>query len=134
MTPARASSTRSASSGDTGSTHQGCCRTPKSSRTSCRPPHPGTDDSQPSGGDPVTTELETNKDIVRAFIAAWNGRRFGDFDQLMGEDAVLSVGGTTVPCNPAATRGIAQEWTTAFPDWQFDPSVLVAEGDLVVAH
>jgi predicted ester cyclase len=39
-----------------------------------------------------------------------------------------------VPCNPAATRGIAREWTTAFPDWRFELTSVVAEGDHVVAH
>lgn len=35
---------------------------------------------------------------------------------------------------PAGTRAIAEEWTTAFPDWRFDLLRLVAEGDQVAAH
>jgi predicted ester cyclase len=82
----------------------------------------------------MTTELDTNKDIVRTFVAAWNERDFGRFDSLMGDGATLSVSGVTVPCDPAATRDIARDWTTAFPDWQFDLRAIVAERDLVVAH
>ena len=82
----------------------------------------------------MTSELQTNKQIVRAFAAAWNERDFGRFDSLMADDANLTVGGATFPCDPAATRAIARAWTTAFPDWQFDLLALVAEGDLVAAH
>jgi predicted ester cyclase len=42
------------------------------------------------------------------------------------------VGGVT--CGGGATRAIAEEWTTAFPDWRFDLLSLLAEGDRVVAH
>src|SRR5204862_4247008 len=59
---------------------------------------------------------------------------FDRFDVLMGADAVLHIGGGDVPCDPAGTRAIAAEWTTAFPDWRFELLALVAEGDLVVAH
>jgi predicted ester cyclase len=82
----------------------------------------------------MTTGPLANKDLVRAFIAAWNDRDFSRFDDLMGEAAVLHVGGTAVPCDPAGTRAIAEEWTTAFPDWKFDLLRLVAEGDQAVAH
>lgn len=82
----------------------------------------------------MTVTTETNKNVVRAFVAAWNDRDFGAFDGLMGEGAVLTVGGRTVPCDPAGTRAIAEEWTTAFPDWRFDLLALVADDDLVAAH
>ena len=82
----------------------------------------------------MTNTSETNKSVVRAFVAAWNDRDFDAFDRLMGEGAVLRVGGETVPCDPAGTRAIAEAWTTAFPDWRFDLRTLVAEGDLVAAH
>ncbi len=82
----------------------------------------------------MTSTLEANKDVVRAFVAAWNDRDFAAFDRLMGEDAVLTVSGQVVPCDPAGTRTIAVDWTTAFPDWRFDLRELVADGDLVAAH
>jgi steroid delta-isomerase-like uncharacterized protein len=82
----------------------------------------------------VTDTSETNKNVVRAFVAAWNDRDFEAFDRLMGEGAVLAVGGQTVSCDPAGTRAIADEWTTAFPDWRFDLRALIAEDDLVAAH
>jgi steroid delta-isomerase-like uncharacterized protein len=82
----------------------------------------------------VTSHLDANKNIVRAFVAAWNERDFDRFDILMADDAVLAVGGMSVPCNPAGTRAIATEWTAAFPDWQFELLGLIAEGDRVVAH
>jgi steroid delta-isomerase-like uncharacterized protein len=82
----------------------------------------------------VTADLDGNKDIVRAFVAAWNERDFERFDDLMAGDAVLGVSGMIVSCNPAATRAIAHEWTTAFPDWQFELQTLIAEGEVVVAH
>jgi predicted ester cyclase len=82
----------------------------------------------------MTTELDASKDIVRAFVGAWNERRFDRFDSLMAEGAVLRIGGGVVPCDPAGTRAIAEEWTRAFPDWRFDLQRLVAEGDVVVAH
>jgi steroid delta-isomerase-like uncharacterized protein len=83
---------------------------------------------------PVTPELDRNKQIVRSFVAAWNERDFDRFDALMADGAVLEVSGVTVPCDPAGTRAIAEQWTTAFPDWRFDLLVLVADGDLVAAH
>lgn len=82
----------------------------------------------------TTTDLDANKDIIRAFVAAWNHRDSGRFDTLMGEGAILHVGGMNVPCDPRGTRAIAEEWTTAFPDWRFELLGLVAEGDRVVAH
>jgi predicted ester cyclase len=82
----------------------------------------------------VTVHLDANKRVVREFVAAWNDRDFDRFDTIMGDHAVLAVGGGTVPCTPAGTRAIADEWTSAFPDWRFDLRALVAEGDLVVAH
>jgi C-1 hydroxylase len=82
----------------------------------------------------MTTDLDSNKELVRAFIAAWNVREFDRFDDLMADTAVLNIGGATVPCDPAGTRAIAQQWTAAFPDWRFDLLGLVAEGDRVVAH
>jgi steroid delta-isomerase-like uncharacterized protein len=82
----------------------------------------------------VTTDLDTNKNLVRAFVAAWNERDFDRFDTLMADDAVLSVSGMRISCNPAGTRAIATEWTAAFPDWQFELLDLIAEGDRVVAH
>jgi predicted ester cyclase len=81
----------------------------------------------------VSTESE-NKHIIRAFVAAWNDRDFTGFDNIMGEGAVLNIGGGTLPCDPAGTRAIAATWTTAFPDWRFDVRQLIGEGDLVVAH
>lgn len=80
------------------------------------------------------TDLDANKDIVRGFIAAWNDRDFDRFDTLMGDGAILSVGGMKVPCDPKGTRAIAEEWTSAFPDWRFELLGLVAEDDRVVAH
>ena len=82
----------------------------------------------------MLSPLDTNKDLVHAFVAAWNDRDFDAFDQLMGADAVLHVGGLDVSCSPAGTRAIALEWTAAFPDWKFDLLGVVAEDNLVVAH
>jgi predicted ester cyclase len=82
----------------------------------------------------MITQLDTNKNLVRAFVAAWNDRRFEQFDELMGGAATLHIGGADVPCDPAGTRAIAEQWTSAFPDWKFDLLSLVAEGDRVVAH
>lgn len=77
----------------------------------------------------------SSKTIVDAFIAAWNERDFARFDEIMGADAVLHIGGGHMSCSPAATRAIAKEWTTAFPDWQFElQQPLIADGDRVVAH
>ena len=82
----------------------------------------------------MTTDLDANKSLVRSFVAAWNDRDFDRFDTIMGDGAVLELGGETVPCNPGGTRAIANEWTTAFPDWRFELRAVIAEGDLVVAH
>ena len=79
-------------------------------------------------------QLEANKAVVRSFVDAWNSRDFDRFQALMGEHAVLRIGGAVVPCNPSGTRAIAEQWTTAFPDWRFDLCALIAEGDRVVAH
>jgi steroid delta-isomerase-like uncharacterized protein len=77
--------------------------------------------------------LEANKAVVRSFVAAWNDRTFDRFDDLMAEDATLTVGGSTISCAPAATRAIAEHWVSGFPDYRFDVIHLVAEGDLVAA-
>jgi steroid delta-isomerase-like uncharacterized protein len=82
----------------------------------------------------MSDAVDANKAAVRSFIDAWNTRDFDRFDALMAEDAVLHVGGGAVSCDPPGTRAIAEEWTTAFPDWQFELLALVAEGDRVVAH
>jgi predicted ester cyclase len=82
----------------------------------------------------MTTDLDANKRLVRSFVAAWNDRDFDRFDTLMGDQAVLAVGGQTIPCNPPGTRAVAREWTTAFPDWRFELRAVIAEDDLVVAH
>ena len=79
-------------------------------------------------------QLAANKAIVRAFIDAWNTRDFDRFDVLMGDDAVLRIGGAVIPCDPKGTRSIAAEWTSAFPDWRFELLALIAERDRVVAH
>src|SRR6201996_6143206 len=79
-------------------------------------------------------DLEANKALVRSFVEAWNTRDFDRFDALMGEGAVLHIGADQIPCDPAGTRAIAEEWTSAFPDWRFELLRLVAEGPLVVAH
>ena len=81
--------------------------------------------------DPV---LEANKAVVQSFVEAWNSRDFDRFDALMAGDAVLHVGDLELSCSPDGTRAIAEEWTTAFPDWRFELLGLVAEGDRVVAH
>ena len=83
---------------------------------------------------PAAAQLEANKAVIRSFVDAWNSRDFSRFQALMGQDAMLRIGGGAVPCNPADTRAIAQEWTTAFPDWHFDLRALIAKGDRVVAH
>ena len=82
----------------------------------------------------MTNESEANKRLVRSFVDAWNERDFERFDTIMGDGAVLEVGGQTIGCDPAGTRAIAAEWTTAFPDWRFDLRTLIAENDLVAAH
>jgi steroid delta-isomerase-like uncharacterized protein len=87
-----------------------------------------------TAGSPAAAQLEANKAVVRSFADAWNSRDFGRFQTLMGEGAVLRIGGGVVPCDPAGTRAIAEQWTTAFPDWRFDLLALIAEGDRVVAH
>ena len=83
---------------------------------------------------PGAAQLAANKAVVRSFVDAWNSRDFGRFQTLMGEGAVLRIGGVVVPCDPAGTRAIAEAWTTAFTDWRFDLRALIAEGDRVVAH
>lgn len=80
------------------------------------------------------SRLAANKAAVRSFIEAWNTRDFDRFDALMAGDAVLRIAGGVVPCDPAGTRAIAEEWTAAFPDWRFDLLALIGEADLVVAH
>ena len=63
----------------------------------------------------MTNDLDTNKNIVRAFVAAWNERDFDQFVTLMAGDATLAVSGMRVRCDPKGTRVIAEEWMPAFP-------------------
>ena len=90
--------------------------------------------TDPGAGKDSTGKDGANKDLVRAFVTAWNDRDFSRFDDLMGDGAVLHVGGADVSCDPPGTRAIAEQWTRAFPDWRFDLLSLVAEGDRVAAH
>jgi C-1 hydroxylase len=80
------------------------------------------------------TDIDANKAVIRSFIDAWNTRDLDRFAVLMSVDAVLHIGGGDVSCNPAETRALAEEWTTAFPDWRFELLELIAERDRVVAH
>ena len=75
-----------------------------------------------------------NKEIVRAFVEAWNSKDLDRFDDLMSEDCRLTVGGNTVSCSPASTRAIAEHWLAGFPDYRFELLDLIAEGDKVVAR
>ena len=77
--------------------------------------------------------VEANKQVVRSFVEAWNKKDFDRFNDLMGPDAILTVGGATIGCSPAATRAIAEHWTAGFPDYRFDLIHLVAEDDMVAA-
>src|SRR5262245_3077909 len=77
---------------------------------------------------------EANKEVVRAFVDAWNEQDFDRFDDLMAESCQLSVGGATIGCGPAATRAIAEHWLAGFPDYRFELLDLIAEGDRVVAR
>src|SRR5262245_65446061 len=61
--------------------------------------------------------LDANKAVVRSFVAAWNEKDFDRFDGLMAEDAILTVGGSTISCSPAATRAIAGHWVRGFPGY-----------------
>lgn len=78
--------------------------------------------------------LAANKGLIQSFIDAWNTRDFDRFDSLMAPGAVLHIAGAEVPCDPDGTRAIAEEWTTAFPDWRFSLQSVIAEGERVVAH
>jgi hypothetical protein len=49
--------------------------------------------------------------------SSWNTRDFDRFADLMADGAILHIDGGDVPCDPAGTRAIAEEWTMAFPDW-----------------
>jgi hypothetical protein len=72
--------------------------------------------------------------LFERFLGPGNTRDFDRFDVLMGDAAVLRIGGAVIPCDPQGTRSIAAEWTSAFPDWRFELLALIAEGDRVVAH
>jgi C-1 hydroxylase len=77
---------------------------------------------------------ERNKTVVRSFVEAWNTKDLIRFDDLMAADARLTVAGMTIPCDPAATRAIAEHWLAGFPDYTFHLSHLIAEDDLVAAR
>jgi steroid delta-isomerase-like uncharacterized protein len=77
---------------------------------------------------------DENKEIVRAFVDAWNTRDLPRFDDLMAESCRLTVGPATVSCSPSATRAIVERWLAAFPDYRFELLDLISEGDKVVAR
>ena len=52
--------------------------------------------------------------MVRAFVDAWNAKAFDRFDDLMADDARLTVGGATIDCSGPATRSIAEHWIGGF--------------------
>jgi len=76
----------------------------------------------------------SNKSVVQSFVEAWNTRDLGRFDDLMADDARLTVGGATMSCSPIATRAIAEHWLDGFPDYRFELLQLIADGDLVAAR
>ena len=63
----------------------------------------------------AAAQLEANKAVIRSFVDAWNTRDFGRFQSLIGQDAVLRIGGGIVPCDPASVnrarrRPAARPW------------------------
>jgi len=83
---------------------------------------------------PASLELETNKAIVRRFIAEVFGRQdFDAIEELASEDFTPHTWGPTPPGRDAL-RTAAQRAGSGVSEARFEIHLLVAEGDLVAAY
>jgi len=75
---------------------------------------------------------EQNKELVRRYFAEiWSGGNYNAADDLVGGGQPASTG---MPMNPDGIKHVASLFRTAFPDIKYDLALLVAEGDIVMAH
>lgn len=75
---------------------------------------------------------DQNKEIVKRYFAEiWSSGHYDVADELVEAGHQVSTG---TPMAPDFIKHVASLFRTAFPDIKYDLAVLVAEGDIVVAH
>lgn len=81
---------------------------------------------------------EANKALVRRLIEeAWNQNRLADLADYVAEEGVLYApghGAAAVAWGPAPLKAAIADWRTAFPDFRYALTDLIAEGEKVAAQ
>jgi steroid delta-isomerase-like uncharacterized protein len=75
-----------------------------------------------------------NKAIVRRFFEeAWNLKKIDELHQYWSDNNIHHFGIVERATGPDAARQVMETWWTAFPDFKYDITALIAEDDLVAA-
>jgi len=77
---------------------------------------------------------QENSNVVQASYAAWNAHDLETYSQLRTEDFLREQPGAPAPLNRAQGRLFAQAYQTAFLDAHIEVTLLIAQGNYVVAH
>lgn len=87
-----------------------------------------------SSAQDATPTIEQNKELVRSYYAAVNGRNLAALNDILAPDIVDHNPFPGQPAGAAGLEGTVTGILAAFPDWQVTNDNLIAEGDLVVAQ
>ncbi len=77
---------------------------------------------------------QENINVVQANYEALNAHDLQKFSQLRTEDCLAESPGVPAPLNREQNQLLIQAYLTAFPDLHVNVTLLIAQGDYVVAH
>jgi len=77
---------------------------------------------------------QENIQVIQASYDAWNAQDLETYSQWRTEDFLGEQAGAPAPLNRAQSRLFAQAYLTAFPDAHLEVTLLIAQGNYVVAH
>ena len=75
-----------------------------------------------------------NIKVLRANFEALNAQEWDKWSQLRAADFMAEVPGAPAPLNIEQLRMFNQNYRTAFPDGHVDVTLMIAQGNYVVAH
>jgi steroid delta-isomerase-like uncharacterized protein len=81
----------------------------------------------------IMSEQE-NMQVIRANIEAWNGKNAEASRQLRTTDFTAEVSGVPNPLNAEELWQFWQSYLTAFSETRMEATLMIAQGDYVVAH